>query len=57
MSLTICGLQMQAPPPDWPLRRRPKCNRVSNHEGAHREYDKNSYRVRAEWTDEEARVS
>ena len=55
--LSTCGLQMADPPPKWPLRRRPMCNRTSGHEGPHREYDKRTFALRAEWTDAEARVS
>jgi hypothetical protein len=57
MGIPVCGSQMQTPPPSWSLRRRPVCNRVPAHDGAHREYDKRTFAVRAEWTDEEVRVS
>lgn len=47
-----CLQQMADPPPEtWVLKRRPKCNRMLEHEGDHREYDSGSFAVKAEWTD------
>lgn len=56
-STAACGAVMEDPPAGWTMRRRPKCNRTSDHEGEHREYDKRSFAVRATWADDQCRAS
>jgi hypothetical protein len=51
----MCGLQMNTRPRTWYIERYPKCNRVAGHEGPHREYDRRTFHIKAEWTDAEVR--
>lgn len=49
-ALVPCG--SQAPPPwpkGWANKNAPTCNRVSGHDGPHRQIDRRSFGVQAEW--------
>ena len=45
-----CGVVLYNAPDGWTLRRNPKCNRPHGHRGPHREYDRRTAAVRAEWS-------
>ncbi len=44
-----CGQKLYTRPVGWSINRPPECNRPVGHPGEHREYDRRTAEVRAEW--------
>jgi hypothetical protein len=48
--LIACDHQCPERPTGWTMSRRPKCNRVSGHDGPHQERRARDFAVKAEWS-------